>query len=98
MQIIVDRKISVRPGMEEGKTIVTEITRVLLGPFVINSHLYSSVNLTYITFLWPWFSLKYDSRICSSAMIVLRVNQPHVSDHKSVLAISLHNPSNKPNI
>ena len=95
MKIIIDGELLVQQRsilrvMKKEITIITKIARILRSPFVIHTHLRSSVYLTYTTFLNTRLMLKCQYWISpSSSYIILLIKQSHISNHNRVLAISL---------
>lgn len=95
MVIIIHREVAIQQRavfgvMKQEIAIITKIARVLLGPFVIQGYLCSSIDLTHAAFLCTCFLLERDNRISCSVMYIFWMNQPHISNHNCVLAISLN--------
>lgn len=69
--------------------VFTKVARVFLRPLVIKSKLFSPVNVADIAFLSSGPKLKCNDWISSTIMYVLRMDQPHISNHYGMFAISL---------
>ena len=86
---IVVKKVTFFRVVKKKIAVFTKVAWVFLRPLVINSNLFSPVNVADITFLSSGPKLKCNDWISSTVMYVLRMDQPHISNHYGMFAISL---------
>ena len=99
MMIIIYREVWIQQGLvgivKHVIASITEIARILFSPFVVHCHQFGSKYLAYRTLSDPWFNLKCYNWISKSILYVFGMDQPHISDNNSVLAITLDKKTNQ---